>query len=201
MRDPRAERRIVLMFRKGLGLLLLFVAGVAFGVGALLVYRQVAGSKLPSLPADLSSSLDRVEEGIRGQEVRGIRAEYLAGGAMLLLLAMAWLLLRRWGPSEAPAGDRRVAERARPSRLNAWLLALVVVCLCGGGIAALYFGPETIRITESVKIQRGPRDQFLSKVLWGLLIVGGIHVVYFALFLLPRVLGGRRPPARGRSPK
>ena len=51
-----------------------------------------------------------------------------------------------------------------------------------------------------MNISRGPRDEFLSKVLWGLLIIGGVHVVYFTLFFLPRLLGRGRPRSRGRLP-
>lgn len=189
------------MFRKGLGLVLLLVAGGVLAVGGLLIYRHHSGGKLPTLPADLDSSLDRVERGIRDQEVQGIRAEYLAGGAILVLLILAWALLRRRTPATGSPEDRRTSGRPQKSNLHAWFLALIVVCLCAGTIVALYFGPETIRISESIKIHRGPRDEFLSKVLWGLLIIGGVHVVYFTLFFLPRLFGRGRPSSRARLPR
>ncbi len=189
------------MFRKGLGLVLLLVAGGAFAVGGLLVYRHYAGGKLPTLPADLDSSLDRVEKEVRTQEYKGIRADVIAGGAILVLLVLAWALLRRRPPATGSPDDRRTTGRPEKSNLRAWLLALIVVCLCGGTIVALYFGPETIRISDTMKIYRGPRDEFLAKVLWGLLLIGGVHVVYFTLFFLPRLLGRGRPRSRGRLAK
>ncbi|GEM_PF-7087364 len=186
------------MFRKGLGLVILLVAGGALAIGGLLLYRQHSGGKLPSLPADLDSSLDRVEKEVRAQDLKGIRAEYVAGGAILVLLVLAWVLLRRRKPATGAPDDRRTTGRPQKSNLHAWILALMVVCLCGGTIVALYFGPETIRISDSMKISRGPRDEFLSKVLWGLLIIGGVHVVYFTLFFLPRLFGRGRTRSRGR---
>lgn len=186
------------MVRQGLGLLFLLVAGAALAFSALVAYRHHAGDKAPPLPAEVDSSIAQAERAVEGGPITGIRAEYLAGGAVAVLLAFAWALLWRRAPATPADGESRKAELPRKNLVGPWMLALIVVGGCCAAIAGIYFGPDTIKITDTIQIRRGPREEFLTKLEWGGAIIVGVHILYFALFILPRLFGGARHPTRRR---
>ncbi len=200
LRGGPDRRRIRAMLRQALGLVVLFVAGAVLGGGALIAYRHYAGEKMPPLPAEVDSSIAQAERAVQEHPVAGIPAEYLAGGAVLVLLCFAWALLWRRAPAEA---EKRKAELQRKNLVGPWMLALIVVGGCCALIAAIYFGPDTIKLSDTIQIRRGPREEFLTKLEWGGGIIGGIHLLYFVVFFLPRLFGGGARPARprGRSAK
>lgn len=68
-----------------------------------------------------------------------------------------------------------------------WIAAAAALGIAAGVIAAIYFGPETIRLTDSIVIQRGPRDVFLARVLWGAGAIALLHLAYFAVLIVARL--------------
>lgn len=198
------------MLRQLLGLALLAVALGLFALAALVVYRGHVGDPLPSLPPEVESGLRTVEEGLRQANLHGVEASHLLGGVALVVILLAWAFLRsrpRAAAAAAPAagaegrGGRRGLPAARSGGAGPWLLALAVVGACAGVIAALYYGPDTFRLTDTLVIRRGPRDRFLRNLTWGGGIIAGLHVLYFLVLAVPRLFARatrRAAPGPGR---
>ncbi|MBI5368923.1 MAG: hypothetical protein HZA54_17945 [Planctomycetes bacterium] len=105
-------------------------------------------------------------------------------------------------PETAPARGVRGAVRAVARRAfgprtpgggggcGPWLFAAFALAACAALIAALYYGPETLQLTDTITIRRGPRDRFLARMKWGGIALAALHVLYFLVLSLPRLFGG-----------
>ncbi|MBI3269681.1 MAG: hypothetical protein HYZ53_11715 [Planctomycetes bacterium] len=194
------------MLRKLFGALFLLAAMLLTGLTGLVVYRAISGAGLPPLPPEVATQLQRVDE----LRPPGIPAEHFVGGVALVVVLFAWILLRRrprvagadekaggGGAEGSGRGGRVAAARVSTgSRVTGgpWVIALLFVGLCAAVIAAIYFGPDRLQLTDTIAIRRGPREKFLQNLYWGGGIIAGLHVVYFLLLALPRLL--RRAPRR-----
>lgn len=92
--------------------------------------------------------------------------------------------------------DERLGAPARRGSTWPWIAAAAMIGLAVGLVATIYFGPDSIRLTETLAIERGPRDVFLARVLWGAGAIVGLHLLYFVILLATRARRdgtGRRP--------
>lgn len=158
------------MLAKLLRELLLTGLTLLFLAGAVVVYHRSTGGTVADL--DPRPALE------------GIDRRWLLAGIGALLVAALFALYRR------PPTTARPGAGCTP-----WILALAAIALCACAIAGLYHAPDTIRISDSIVLERMPRDEFVRALAWGATVIGGLHLV---LFLAAAALARR--PARGARP-
>lgn len=83
--------------------------------------------------------------------------------------------------------EGRVGARGGSHSKWPWIAAAAALGLAVCLIAAIYFGPDSLRLTDNIVIQRGPRDVFLSRVLWGAGVLVLLHMAYFVVLLIARL--------------
>lgn len=152
-------------------------AALLLASAGLVIYREwFAGQGgAPPLPDVINTTL---------QDLDGLDRRWLLAGLGLAALIALWLTLRLFTPGGG--GQKR----------GPWLLAFGVLAVCAAGIVGLYYAPDEIRITDTWRLRRLPREEFLHMMTWGTAIIGGGHLVLFALLSL---LGRARPAHAPRT--